>query len=296
MNLFTISIPDDADALLVTYEAGALIRVQSSPTSGGSYGDVVTIPIVSGQSVYPVYDADGIGGTWYKYRYEAADNDPLGDYSAAFQPVQSDDLYASLASFKDFVRDSDANITDDTTMLLALASASRAIDRTCNRRFALATGTQTARHFTPDRLPATEVSWGRYVVRIDDTFDATSTLALDSTGNGDYDVASTTFRMAPLDAPAKGKPYTMLLMDYGTSAWSRGEFGAAVTSDWGWTAVPDTISYATMLQAHRFLKRRDSPFGVAGSPDLGNELRLLAQVDADVAVMVAAYRRNWGAV
>jgi hypothetical protein len=69
-----------------------------------------------------------------------------------------------------------------------------------------------------------------------------------------------------------------------------------VTATWGWTAVPATIKKATLLQASRFYKRRDAPFGVAGSPDMGSEMRLLAKVDPDVEVMLGDYRRKWGAV
>jgi hypothetical protein len=46
-----------------------------------------------------------------------------------------------------------------------------------------------------------------------------------------------------------------------------------------------------MLQASRFYARRDSPYGVAGSPDLGSEVRLLSKVDPDVAVSLADYVR-----
>ena len=68
-----------------------------------------------------------------------------------------------------------------------------------------------------------------------------------------------------------------------------------VTARWGWAAVPSTIKQATLLQASRLLARRDAPFGIAGSPDVGSEIRLLARVDPDVAVAVAPYRRWWGA-
>ena len=49
---------------------------------------------------------------------------------------------------------------------------------------------------------------------------------------------------------------------------------------------------ATLLQASRLAARRDSPFGVAGSPDAGSEMRLLARVDPDVAVALEPYRRR----
>lgn len=60
-------------------------------------------------------------------------------------------------------------------------------------------------------------------------------------------------------------------------------------------AVPASINLATLIQAARFVKRRDAPFGVAGSPDMGNELRLLARLDPDVLVLVANHRNWWSA-
>lgn len=296
-NLFTVTISDSADALLVTYGAGAIIRVQSSPTEAGAYGDVVTIPIVSGVSTYAVYDDTGTSIDWYKIRFEASDGDPAGAYSAAFQPNITDDLYASLADFKNFVRGNAAEAADDTIMLLALDAAARAIDRATGRSFAIAGTVATARYFAS--IPTTMagvIGARRYVVPIDDLSDSTTpTVAFDTSGNGDYDLASTAFRLGPTNAPAKGLPYTELIFDLGTYP-PQFEEGVKVTALWGWSAVPSTITKASMVQAHRFLKRRDSPFGIAGSPDMGNELRLLAKLDPDVALMVSAYRRNWGAV
>ena len=69
-----------------------------------------------------------------------------------------------------------------------------------------------------------------------------------------------------------------------------------VTASFGWAAVPETIKAATIRQTARFFYRREAPFGVAGSPSMGSEIRLLAQADPDVVVMVRPYRRMWGAV
>jgi hypothetical protein len=68
-----------------------------------------------------------------------------------------------------------------------------------------------------------------------------------------------------------------------------------VRATFGWTAIPDLVISATLLQAGRFASRRDSPYGIAGSPDTGSELRLLDKVDPDVAVMLAPLTRWWGA-
>lgn len=53
--------------------------------------------------------------------------------------------------------------------------------------------------------------------------------------------------------------------------------------------VPSTIKLATLMQAGRWAKRRDAPFGIAGSPETGSEMRLLAKLDPDVEVMLGGY-------
>jgi len=53
---------------------------------------------------------------------------------------------------------------------------------------------------------------------------------------------------------------------------------------------------ACKLQTGRFNKRLQALFGVAGSPADGSEVRLLAKLDPDVAVMLVDYTRVWGAV
>jgi hypothetical protein len=131
-------------------------------------------------------------------------------------------------------------------------------------------------------------------VDTDDFSDTTGlVVAFDATGNGAYTTTVTGYRAGPMNAPDKGLPYNSLLFDLGVvpPLW---EEGVRVTVAWGWAAHPPAVVGANLLQAHRFLKRRDSPFGVAGSPELGNELRLLAKVDPDVAVMLSPYKLDWG--
>jgi uncharacterized phiE125 gp8 family phage protein len=183
--------------------------------------------------------------------------------------------YCTLAELRTFARIDDT--ADDTILSLAITAASRAIDGSCGRQFGSSTGEErlyTARY---DR------NRSAYVVDIDDTFDDTATVESDGT-------AVTDFTPLPLNAVANGKPWTMYV--FGVTV-STVEGDIAVTGDFGWTDVPDTIKAATLLQASRLYKRRDAPFGVAGSPDLGSELRLLAKLDPDVAVMVGPYRRYW---
>jgi hypothetical protein len=282
-NLFTIDIPDNPAALLITYEAGALIRVQSCPTEAGAYADIPdpTLPIVTGKTTYAIYDADGAPNDFYKFRYEAADGNPVGTYSDAIQPVAETTVYASLATFKNFVRTESTD--EDELLSMALYAASRAIDRHTNRTFSPTIATAEARYF----------SAFNGILTIDDLADDTDLLVeYDGLRDHTYSTTVTEYFLAPQGAPTGGKPYTYLTLraPYSTS---NGAF--RVTGLWGWDSIPIGIQQATLLQASRIWARRNSPFGVAGSPDLGNELRLLAKLDPDVEQMVGDWRRWWAA-
>ena len=272
-----------AAELLSGYSAGAIIRLQRDTVSTfASASNVTTVALVSGTESYAYWDSTGTASSWYRTRYENAGGSLLSSWSDGFQPGTSG-VYASLGAFNRFVRDD--NDDADGLKMLALEAASRAIDQSTDRSFVLAGSGTEARYFTAHRRTD-----GRYAVHIDDTFQTSPTVALDTAKDGLYSTASTAFRMYPLSAAAKDLPFTEILFNFGTTAPLE-EGGVKVTTIWGWTALPPTIENATLLQASRLLKRRDSPFGIAGSPEMGSELRLLAQVDPDVAVMVRPYRK-----
>ena len=214
------------------------------------------------------------------------------------------DAYADLDQFRLYLRAAavldEADDPDSELEALALESAARAIDRSCNRDFRV-TGAASDRYFTPTIVVspafyATTPLDRHYLLPIDDVAVPTSmTVHFDSTGNGDYDIAITGYRVGPANAPARGLPYSQLVFDRGVypPVW---EESVKVNVGWGWTATPSTIVNANLLQAGRFIKRRDALFGLAGSAEMGNQMRLFARVDPDVAVMVSNYKRNWGAV
>ncbi|MBW0117024.1 hypothetical protein [Pseudonocardia abyssalis] len=182
--------------------------------------------------------------------------------------------YATTAELGAYLRITDD--VDDVTLALAIAASSRAIDVASNREFGL-TATPELRYYTAnyDRRSS------RYIVQIDDLMTADDLVV---TKDG---VAVTDYTLAPRNAPAKGQPYTELWVS------SAGE--VEVTALWGWTEVPDAVKSACLMQASRLFARRDSPFGVAGSLDMGSEMRLLAKIDPDVEVTLRAFRRWWGA-
>ena len=192
--------------------------------------------------------------------------------------------YATSADLKAYLRIGDA--VDDAQIALAITAASRAIDRNTKRQFGLVDAPE-ARKYTA----RWDCNRGRYVVRIDDLM--TQVGLTITTAAGAVDV----FALKPANAALEGRPWTLIVVDP-TSAVKPTtlEDAVTVTAKFGWTAVPATVKEATLLQASRLFKRRDAPFGVAGSPELGSELRLLAKVDPDVHVMLSDYRLDWGAV
>ena len=205
--------------------------------------------------------------------------------------------YATLDEGKRYLRipglysgtlNAEEDVNDDIPLALAITAASRAIDHATNRQFGYL-DIATAFDYT--------VEWSNKLhqaaIAIDDLMDLTDIVV----ERGGEEVTDYTF--GPMNAIAKGRPYTRIVFD-SFSAYprflSREEAAVTITAKWGWLTVPDAIKNATLLQTARFFKRRDAPFGVAGSVELGSEIRLLAKVDPDVAVMLQSYKRYWGAV
>ena len=62
-----------------------------------------------------------------------------------------------------------------------------------------------------------------------------------------------------------------------------------VTGQWGWESVPDSIKFATIIQASRLFKRLESPLGVAGVSDIGI-MRVGSNIDGDVAQLINPFR------
>lgn len=200
--------------------------------------------------------------------------------------------YCTSVELKAYERIPDTD--DDAQVALAISAASRAVDRTANRQFGLVASAED-RYYTPrwDRRRC------RWVVDIDDVQTAVGLLVFaDLDGSGDYATALTDYvALKPVNAAVEAKPWTqMVVLPTSPVSPCADEDSVAVTAKFGWTTVPTPVKQATLLQASRFLKRKDAPFGVAGSPDAGSELRLLAKVDPDVAVILGPFTRQWGAV
>ena len=202
--------------------------------------------------------------------------------------------YTSLSLLKAHLRIADT--ADDTALGAAITAASRAIDYECNRQFGSVTPV-AARYYTFDHL----VIDGRYALAVDDIHSSSGLLvAYDTEDDASWSQTTTLgtdWSLWPYNASADGLPWTHLVQTSRVVQTFPGNpQGIRVTALFGWAAVPAVVSSACLIQAARFFVRRDSAYGVAGSPDQGNELRLLARLDPDVSSSATSVRRPWGAV
>lgn len=204
--------------------------------------------------------------------------------------------YCQVQDLKAQLRIPDGDTIDDAALQVAITAASRAIDLACDRQFGV-TGSAVDRFYAYGGLYIE----GRLALAVTDLMTTVGlAVNIDTTGNGTYIqtlVNATDFDLYPWNAAVDGKPWTHLVIrPYGTAwyfpAWAK---SVKVTGNFGWTAVPVVVEQACLIQAARFFTRRDSAYGVAGSPELGSQIRLLSQLDPDVALMLASVKRHWGA-
>lgn len=194
--------------------------------------------------------------------------------------------YCTAAQYKAYARIGDT--VDDTEIATSITASSRAIDRACARQFGKVAAPEARSYVARFDRHRPRPAW---CVDIDDI--ATTTGLVVTIGG----VAVTDYSLEPLNAVAKGKVWTLLVFGPNAEAVPDASQGLKVdaTGSWGWSSTPTTVIAATKLQTARFMARRDSPYGVAGSPADGSELRLLAAIDPDVRVMLSEYVRRWAA-
>lgn len=198
--------------------------------------------------------------------------------------------YATLAELKTFVGIPTGDTADDTVLTLALDSASLQIDHFCDRTFT-ADSVATTRDYVVTNTGLLDVdpisTTTGLIVQTDDnndgTFETTWTI-------------NTDFRLEPINASSSSVPWDRIVA-LGTRWFPKLAYrpGVRVTAKFGWPTGtgPASVKQATLIQASRLFKRKDSPFGVAGSVEFGSEIRLLAKLDPDVESLLRRYRRSW---
>ncbi len=194
--------------------------------------------------------------------------------------------YATLAELRDWVGIPVADTADDTKLSLALSAAEEQVDAFTGRRFS-ADSAAVVRYYDALTSDTVEI----------DPLQTTTDLvvAVDRDGDGVFEdtlVLDTGFRLAPYNNPAVGRPWSSLVALRGTT-FPAGDRRIKVTGRWGNTTVPSSVKQATLIQAAFVWKRKDAVFGVAGSPEFGNEMRVESALDRTAQALLRPYRRQW---
>jgi hypothetical protein len=187
--------------------------------------------------------------------------------------------YADLGTLKRQLGLDDTDDSRDALLEQALTAASRSIDRACGRRFWL-DGTVVQRVYRPQGRTVVEADGTLLLV---DDIGSTSGLVVETGSSGFWSVVST-WEALPDNALVISRPITGLLRSGG---WGTGTSRVRVTARFGWPAVPDEIVQATLIQANRLFKRKDSPEGVTGSAEWG--VVRLSRRDPDVWNLIEPY-------
>lgn len=183
--------------------------------------------------------------------------------------------YATLSELKAFLGISAS--ADDARLESAIEAASRAIDTECSRQFYAASTTLYFQANDPMRLD----------LNID--LLSVTTISIDQTGRRDY----TALDVSAYELDPEAAPYRTVWIAPGASAsFPPGRRGVRIAGSWGYCATnsyPQAINKACLILATRYFKRKDAPFGVLGTPELGFT-RITAR-DPEVRALLNPYRR-----
>ena len=202
---------------------------------------------------------------------------------------QSSTVYTTLADVKNALQIEDT--LDDVAIQAAILTASRQIDEYC-QRFFYQEGTQAS--------PATRyyTAYSPWYVETDDIVQITQ-LACDPDFDQSYSqvwnitTAPLDIMYEPVNNPNKGWPWTRILA---IGSYVFPYFfpqTVRVQGVFGFPEVPYEVELACKIQASRLFVRKQSPFGIAGSVELGT-VRLNSRLDPDVEMLLKTFRRNKG--
>lgn len=189
--------------------------------------------------------------------------------------------YCTLNELKASLRIPVSDTLDDALLELAVESASRDIDQTCERQFF---STSATRIYTPR---------DSYYCETDDIVSIT-TLKTSSAADGNFDVTWQTsdYQLQPLNGLAGGMALPQNIIyavgDY-TFPIDDDEATVQIAGTFGFSSVPTAIKQATVLLAARIFKRNDSPGGVMGFGDLG--VIRVGRMDPDIDRLIQPYKK-----
>ncbi len=164
----------------------------------------------------------------------------------------------------------------DTVLEQVIEAASRQIDGWCGRAFASG---NDVRHMTADSYD---------LLILPEELHGVTSFAVDRDGDGIYE---TTWLVSDLYLQPYPGPFQVVRPRNG-QAFPTHRNAVQIAGSWGFGAdVPAPVREACLLQAARLFKRKDAPFGVAGSAEHG-QLQTITSIDPDVKQLLAPFMRQ----
>jgi len=202
--------------------------------------------------------------------------------------------YVDKADLKTYIGISGSG--QDTNIDNAIDGASRQIDRICGRNF-WQDDSVTDKHYTPISnlfLDTADISTATgLVVKLDTTDDGTHDTTL--TINTDFILTPVNPRETKITGGTTYyEPYTQIkILDTRSSERFDPDIinNVKVTAKFGFSIVPEDIKQATLIQALRLFKRKDTPFNVFGNEQTGT-IELFNRFDPDAMALLKRWRKN----
>lgn len=198
--------------------------------------------------------------------------------------------YCTLAQLKAELNIADT--VDDTRLENAVNAASRQIDQFCGRKFWQDGNVVDRQYFADD--------W--YCLQVDDISTTTGLVVkIDNDDNGTYEstlTIDTDFIVQPQNAADlyPVRPYTELkILTTGSYLWpvnqASGRAGVQVTAKFGWSAVPDAVLQACIIQAKNLYNATKGTFaGYQFAAEAGLALRIPG-MDFVAAALLDEFRK-----
>lgn len=287
----TFNIGDRAKLTYAAKVDGVLTNATITLTVTRPDGTTVTSPTITNPSIgnYAANIDVAIPGLWtYLWTATGAVTDSE-DGTFRVLEAAGTTVYATVDELREWFGD-DATRLSTPQLARALAASSRAIDRYCGGRRFWRDNTATSRVYRADEP---NFAW------IDDLWSTAGlVVATDPGGNNTWSQTWTTgtdYQLEPLNTAADtGGDAAFAWWQVAAVGVIRfpvfqRRVGLRVTAKWGWSAIPDQVSEATLLKAASLFKRRDAPFGWAEVGEVG--VVRIGRNDVDVVDLLAPFKR-----
>lgn len=206
--------------------------------------------------------------------------------------------YATLEQLRSYLRIEDSADSDE--MQRALDTATSEINHICSQEFELAPEAVPTFRYVQPRWRTDLRQWVADLPRLETYTDFAVFLWNENDSDWTTELDTSTIIPAPGLRPYGAGPWNQFVFPSGTFTGSYSdpegvEATVMLQGLFGWSAIPEAVVTACLIQAARIHKRRDALFGIVGAPDGSDATRLQDRMDPDAVKALRGYIRYWAA-